>query len=883
MKILLIDGNSLINRSFYGVRLLTNGEGLYTNAVYGFLNTFFKLMDEEKPDGVAVCFDLAAPTFRHLAFEGYKAKRAKMPDELAVQVPVLKEALDLMGIRRFELSSYEADDLIGTLSRTAGESGNENVIVTGDRDTLQLIGERTRVRLVSTKMGRPVTIDFDEAHFREEYNGLEPARIIDLKALAGDPSDNIPGVSGVGDKTALELISRFSSLENLYQNLDSAEIRDSVRKKLEAGRESAYLSYRLATIDRNAPLAVSLSDLLPAKQDDRGLYELFLRLGFKSFIEKKNLKPADASESAQIEPVSYQTVRVSDKAGLCRLLETAKSAGTVFLACPRSLCAAAILADDSMFLVLQSDFSEREWNAFLEEFYSPAVRKIAHDIKPILFGLFDMGLKPGGFQFDTAIGAYLLSPADLSYAIEKCAITYLKTEICPESIYQADNAFSELNGDDAALCALAEHAACVRGLYERIAPQLKDLRMEKLYFEIELPLATVLASMQHEGFLVDGMKLREFGDTLGRRIDECTKRIYGLCGEPFNINSTKALGEILFVKLGLPAVKKTKTGYSTDVEVLKKLRGRHEIIEPILEYRQLTKLKSTYVDGLSKVISPKDGRIHSSFNQMVTVTGRLSSTEPNLQNIPVRQELGSEIRHMFVAKEGCVLLDADYSQIELRVLAHIAQDERMIEAFSNGEDIHTVTASQVFQVPPGEVTPGMRRAAKAVNFGIVYGISAFSLAEDVGVSVAEAGRYIESYLEKYAGVRKYMDEIRKKAKEDGYVTTLLGRRRYLPELKSVNFNIRSFGERVALNTPVQGTAADIIKIAMVNVYKRLERESLRSKLILQVHDELIIETCLDEQETVEKLLREEMEGALRLKVALLADVSSGETWYDAKK
>ncbi|MCX7615073.1 MAG: DNA polymerase I, partial [Clostridiales bacterium] len=812
----------------------------------------------------------------------YKAGRAVMPDELAVQIPILKETLDLMGIPRFELPSFEADDLLGTISRILCENGHESVIVTGDRDTLQLIGERSSVKLVSTKMGKPTTTDFDEARFKEEYAGLEPCKIIDLKALAGDKSDNIPGVSGIGDKTALDLIAQFDSLDHLYQNLQSEKIRDSVRKKLEQDRDNAFLSYQLATIDRNAPLPFMPTDAVLKEQDDVGLYELFMRLEFRSFIEKKNLTPANNKEKKLVDE-PQNIIHVSNKDSLIKFMDKAKKAEHVFLAAPNSLNAAAVVCDNEMYLLMDNDFSETEWESFIGEFYSPSVKKVVHDCKPLLVSLFCSCINPGGFMFDTALGAYLLSPADTGYAIEKCVLTYLETEIPADTAYQSADAFSVIDGAEEALRALSMHAVCVKGLYRAIEPKIKELNMESLYFNIELPLAEVLASMQNDGFLIDSMRLHEFGISLGQRIDECTAKIYKICEQEFNINSTKALGEILFVKLGLPVVKKTKTGFSTDVEVLNKLKGRHEIIELIIEYRQLTKLKSTYVDGLSKVISTKDGRIHSSFNQMVTLTGRLSSTEPNLQNIPARRELGSEIRHMFVAKDQCILLDADYSQIELRVLAHIAGDEKMIEAFRSGEDIHSVTASQVFHVELNEVTHQMRRAAKAVNFGIVYGISAFSLSEDIGVSVSEANRYMESYFEKYAGVKKYMDEIRKKAKEDGYVTTLSGRRRYLPELRSSNFNIRSFGERVALNTPIQGTAADIIKIAMVNVYNQLKKEHLRSRLILQVHDELIIETYEDEKETVAKLLKAEMEGAYHLDAALLAEVSAGKTWYDAKR
>ena len=882
MKLMVIDGNSILNRAFYGIKLLSTRDGLYTNAVYGFLTTFFKLTEEEAPDYICCCFDLKAPTFRHKKFEGYKAQRKAMPDELAVQVPLVKEALDLLGIARFELEGYEADDLIGTISRSCAQSGCECVVVTGDRDSLQLVSDTTRVRLVTSRMGQTATTNFTKEQFAESYSGLTPEKIIDLKALMGDSSDNIPGVAGIGEKTAMSLITAFGSLDGVYANLESPDIRESVRKKLDAGRESAYLSYELATIDQNAPMAFSLEQAKPRERDRGGLYTLFTKLQFQSFITKLSLTPGtQAAEKSEFRALPAK--RISDPDAARAYFES--EASYYLIAAANLYAFAAVRGDAEEAVTLcASDFDNASWNALIAHIFSSGVSKVMHDPKALFVRLMDEGVEPDGLTFDTALAAYLLDPSLGKYPIGACAAAELGAQLLPESAYTAEDAFSPLGGLDAALEALAQHACAVRSLYLAYEPRLAPLGMEKLYYNIELPLVTVLASMQHLGFQVDAAALTEFGAMLSARAEELQKKIYACAGYEFNINSTKMLGAVLFDELGLKAIKKTKTGYSTDIDVLEKLRGQHEIIDYIIEFRSLTKLKSTYADGLLKVISPVDGRIHSTFNQMVTTTGRLSSTDPNLQNIPVRRELGSEIRRMFVAgSDDFTLTDADYSQIELRILAHIADDERMQEAFASGEDIHAVTASQVFHVPLSEVTPIMRSRAKAVNFGIVYGISAFSLADDIKVSNAEAAQYIATYLEKYDGVRSYMERVRKQAKENGYVTTLFGRRRYLPELKSSNHNLRAFGERVALNTPIQGTAADIMKIAMVNVYARLRREGLRSRLILQIHDELIVETALDERETVAALLREEMENAAHLSVRLTADVSSGRSWYEAKQ
>lgn len=871
MKIMAIDGNSILNRAFYGVRLLSNHEGLFTNAIYGFLSTYFKLMDEEKPDRVVVCFDVKEKTFRHIAYEAYKGTRTGMPDELAVQLPVMKEVLDAMGVVRCELPGFEADDLLGTISQRAQEHGDSCVIVTGDRDSLQLIGSGTVVKLVSTKMGQTLTKTYDTKEFQNQY-GFAPIHLIDLKALMGDASDNIPGVPGIGEKTAMALIQKFNTMQAVYENLDDSSIKKGQRAKLLEGRDKAELSFRLATIDRAAPLKLEIENLPAPKADENALYKLLTRLEFKSFITKLGLRqqPDEEPESA------VEMLELDDEDAL---FDSITGEEAVVLTAPRNLSALCVLAGDTAYMMEASGFGTERWRKLLARLFSGDTPLIVHDGKNYLVPLLEDGLDPSGILFDTCLGAYLLNPAETGYSLDKVALAYLNREILPDSY---ENGFSELGGREDAFAALKQHAEIILALYKRIAPQIEKEGMHELLFGMELPLEYVLASMQATGFLADKSALKKYGAMLDEGIKRLTAEIYELAGEPFNINSTKKLGEILFDRLQLPAVKKTKTGYSTNAEVLEALRGYHPIVGKILDYRQLTKLKSTYADGLLKVISPKDGRIHSSFNQTVTATGRLSSTEPNLQNIPVRQELGSELRRMFVAREGCVLIDADYSQIELRVLAHIAHDETMIDAFRTGKDIHTITASQVFHVPEKEVTADMRRSSKAVNFGIVYGISSFSLANDIGVSVQQAGEYIKNYLETYHGVRHYMQTVKEKAKEDGYVSTLFGRRRYLPELKSKNFNIRSFGERVALNTPIQGTAADIIKVAMVRVYQRLRNEKLKSRLILQVHDELILESPVEEQEQAVRILQEEMEKAYLLDAPLVADAHAGPDWFTAK-
>ena len=877
MKLMAIDGNSLVNRAFYAVRLLTNQDGLYTNAVFGFLNMLLKLIEEEKPEQICVCFDMRAKTFRHLKYEGYKAQRKGMPDELACQMPVIKEVLDKMGIARLEKEGYEADDLLGTLARLCREKGQDCTIVTGDRDNLQFIAQGAVVKLVITKMGQTTYRDYDAQAFAAEYNGLTPDKIVDLKALMGDKSDNIPGVPGIGEKTARGLMEQFGSLQGIYDNLESPQITKGVRKKLEEGKESAQLSYELATGDVQVPLEVDWEELHRRPMDQEGLYQLLSMLEFHSLIQRLGLTGEGAASPQALEVGQEHTPTADWQA----LLEQCRGGQPVSLVLPHSLAACALEVGDTVY-TLREDELGQEYHTFLSALFAGDIPKRMHDAKPVFTELFYRGIQPEGLVCDTALCCYLLNPTENGYGLEKCARSHLGASLLPQKDYEDEQAFGPLGQADQARKALAQHCRALRYLEEEAMPRLEKDGMAELLRQIELPLVTVLARMQRDGFAVDVGRLTEFGDSLTGQIEELRRRIYLLAGEEFNINSTQQLGAVLFDKLGLKATKKTKKGYSTDIEVLEKLRGSHPIVQDVIDYRKLTKLKSTYVDGLTKVVAA-DGRIHSTFQQMITATGRLSSTDPNLQNIPVRQELGTEIRRCFVPQKGWVLIDADYSQIELRILAHIADDPIMKQAFATGEDIHTVTASQVFGVPVEFVTHEMRSHAKAVNFGIVYGISAFSLSEDMHISPKEAQGYIDSYLEKYAGVRRYMERVKEQAKADGYVTTLWGRRRYLPELKSKNFNMRSFGERVALNTPIQGTAADIIKAAMVHVEDRLQREGRKARLLLQVHDELIIECPPEEVEPVKALLVEEMENAFPLSVKLVADVSEGANWYDAKK
>ncbi len=848
MKLLILDGNSIVNRAFYGVRMLNAPDGMPTNGVYGFLSILRKLLDEEKPEAVCVAFDLKAPTFRHLRYEGYKAQRKGMPEELAVQMPILKQVLDAMGILRLELEGFEADDLLGTVAAKCENNGWECRIVTGDKDSFQLISETTHVCHVKSRMGQTTTTEYTPELFFEEY-GFEPKCIIDLKALMGDASDNIPGVPGVGEKTAMALVQKYKHLETIYAELDTLDVKEGMRKKLREGKDSAFLSFELATIHTDAPIEFSPEDAVWHEDYRPELYDLFKKLGFNKFIEKWGISEnTESAATARLEHLPY-----IEDASFDDIMDAVKAADIIAVSPDLSFDSLEICDGKAVYLARWTALGD-DYTRLTSYVFSDKVRKTGHNVKDIMTQLISEKLPLDGFVYDTAIAGYLLDATAGDYGLGRMSIGYCG---------------AELGGAEA-----------VYRLREATEKKLAQLGMTKLFYDIEMPLCRVLADMQEQGFLIDRAALSSFGESLTGTIAELERAIYDQSGCEFNINSPKQLGEVLFDKLMLPAGKKTKTGWSTNADVLEKLRGKHPIVQMALDYRMLTKLKSTYADGLLKLID-SDGRIRTKFQMTVTATGRLSSTDPNLQNIPIRKELGSHIREMFIASKGNVLVDADYSQIELRLLAHISGDKHMQEAFLSGEDIHAVTASQVFNTPLGEVTSLQRSRAKAVNFGIVYGISAWSLAQDIGVMQAEAKAYMDAYLNKYDGVREYMKSVVENAKCDGYVETLYARRRYLPEIKSSNFNTRSFGERVALNMPIQGTAADIIKLAMVNVYNRLNAEGLKAKLILQVHDELICECPEDEAQTVANILREEMSGAAQLSVPLTVDVKIGHSWAEA--
>ena len=889
MKLMVIDGNSIINRAFYGIRPLTTRDGLYTHAVFGFLTTLLRLEGEEKPDAVCVTFDVHAPTFRHTADAAYKATRKPMPEELRMQMPVLKEVLDALNIPRYELAGWEADDLIGTISRKCEAVGWDCTVVTGDKDSLQLITDRTKVKLVTTRMGQTTTKDMTAEAFREQY-GFDPVHMIDLKALMGDASDNIPGVAGVGEKTAMELIQKYESIETIYARMPEIDAKPAALKKLQAGEESARHSYWLATIATDAPLEFAPEENLK-KEPSEEAYPLFLRLEFSKLIEKFSLVPAEETAETKtftgVCTMEELTDESTVEAAVQTLLERKE---TVFVRTAGDLNLVVFhqsVGEDATAWVLDRERFSGDYDKAIQMLFAPELPKAGHHVKDIQRAIMACGADPAGWVFDTALAAYLLDATAGSYDLDRLSVKYCGFQIARASDAEEGEQLSLLDlnpekwergkryGD------LAAEAAAIDCIRKAEEPLLCAQGMQELFETVEMPLCRVLAEMELTGCRVDQGALVSFGEMLAQRTAELEKSIYDLAGETFNINSPKQLGEILFGKLGLPHGKKTKTGWSTNADVLEKLRYEAPIVGMILEYRQYAKLKSTYADGLLKAIDP-DGRIRTSFQMTVTATGRLSSTEPNLQNIPTRTDLGSEIRKMFVPADGCVLVDADYSQIELRLLAHISGDAAMQKAFTSGQDIHTATAAQVFHVAPEAVTPEMRRSAKAVNFGIVYGISAFSLSQDIGVSVAEAKAYMDAYFSTFPGVRKYMDAVVEKAKETGYVETVYRRRRDLPELKSSNFNLRAFGERVALNMPIQGTAAEIMKLAMIAVWKRLREEAPAARMVLQVHDELIVECAAEDAARVAQLVEKEMEQIAALSVPLTAEAHWGCNWLEAK-
>lgn len=878
-KLLIIDGNSILNRAYFGIRPLTAPDGTPTNAVYGFLNIMFKYLDEENPDYLCVAFDVKEKTFRHKKYDLYKAQRKPAPEDFLVQLPLIKEVLGEMNCLCLEKPGYEADDIIGTVSAMCEREGVECRILTGDKDDLQLCSDKTVVKLVITKMGRTDTTDYGIEEFREKY-GIEPIEFIDVKALMGDSSDNIPGVKGIGEKTAMSLIQNYKSIDKIFEDTEALEVTPSVKKKLGEGKESAYLSYELATIDRNVPIEFKISDAERRGYNENELARLFARLNFSSFMKKLGLEAKNVESTG--ESVSVINGE-GDEVTFDKLIETARDAEEVSYR----------LDKDRIFVKPRGSaravFAYADKDKKREFFKDKDIKKIGFDIKEDMISLLEIGIEAEEFDFenmsfDVMLAAYILDPNKSEYKLDELCVEYLNGVMEKSSGDSGDqismlDALSADNSDEK-LC----EVFAIEMLAEKMAEKIKENGQEDLYYKIELPLTEVLANLQVRGMYIDREALLDFGKMLEERIEVLKSDIYEMAGEEFNINSPKQLGVILFDNMGLPFGKKNKSGgYSTNADVLEKLTEVHPIAKAVLDYRQLAKLQATYVTGLDGVVNPKTKRIHSHFNQTVTNTGRLSSTEPNLQNIPVRTELGREIRKMFAAeKEDWCLIDADYSQIELRVLAHIADDETMKEAFKSGVDIHTRTAATVFGVPEGEVTSRMRSRAKAVNFGIVYGIGAFSLAGDIGTTRKEAQDYIDGYLENFRSVDEYMKRTKEEAKTKGYITTVLGRRRYIPELASSNHNLRAFGERVAMNAPIQGSAADIIKIAMVNVYKRLKEEKLKAKLVLQVHDELIVESPKNEAERASAILKEEMENAYALSVPLDVDMNMGKTWYDTK-
>lgn len=873
MKLLVIDGNSILNRAYYGVRLLSTKDGRFTNGIYGFLNIFLSLLGNYEPDSVAVAFDLKAPTFRHKMYSEYKAGRKPAPRELVEQFAPLKELLTALGYTVVEKEGYEADDILGTLSASCKED-DFCYIATGDRDSLQLVSENVNVVLASTKAGQPVSTLYDIEKIKEEYK-VTPKQLIDIKAIQGDSSDNIPGVQGIGPKGAIDLISQFGSIENIYENLENLDIKAGTKVKLETSKESAFLSKSLGTICLEAPINTNLEDYKIKSPDKDLAKRLFASLEMFKHIKRFNLDEDESEGTILTTSKEVSAFLVDDYAKLSDELQKTGKAYFIAKYNDGGIEGLFFNVEDGVKVVQNTDFM---FMSFAKDFLeNEKIAKFTDNAKYLYVFCEINGIEPQNIKLDISLAGYLLNPNSSDYSVSALSEVYNLEKV-------------KVKTDDEALLSIYEdekefikQAAVMKALSLKLMSEITENSQEKLLYEIEIPLARVLASMEREGFSVDRDGIISYGEKLAGIIEVKLSNIYALAGCEFNVNSPKQLGEVLFSedKLNLPHQKKTKSGYSTNAEVLEFLKDKHPIIPEILEYRTLSKLKSTYCDGLLKVID-NDGRIHSTLNQTETRTGRISSTEPNLQNIPVRTELGRELRRFFNAKDGFVLVDADYSQIELRVLASMAEDEIMKKAFLENLDIHTATASQVFSVPMDEVTSDDRRKAKAVNFGIVYGIGAFSLSNDIGTTVGEADRYIKGYLANYSGVAAFMEKCKSDAKSKGYAQTVFGRRRYLPELTSSNANLRNFGERVSMNMPIQGTAADIIKIAMIKVWERLKKEVPEAHLIMQVHDELIIEAPESKQEEVSLLLKQEMENAVTMSVPFIADVNCGKTWYDAK-
>ena len=898
-KLLLIDGNSIINRAFYGImgsKMLTTKDGKYTNAVYGFLAIMFKIMEDLNPDYMAVSFDLKAPTARHKMYDKYKANRHGMPDELREQMPMIKEVLRAMNIDIVEKEGYEGDDILGTLAKYGENQGLDVVILSGDRDTFQLATNKTTIRIPRTKAGKTETEDYDRAKVVEEY-GLEPKALIDVKGLQGDTSDNIPGVPGIGPKTAISLIQRYGTVEKLYESIEKGEddLKGKQKENIVANKEMAFLSKKLGEIDVNVPLDDNLETLKVEEWDKVKVLEIFQNLNFKRYIERFNLEDVEGVVAVSKKNLNVNINSSATEEEIIKRLQELKKC-VYYIGTKQSSNEELILKKEIESISI-FDFEKNETfyiknprKEFLKNvFENDEIEKVGTEMNYTYILLRQNNITMKNIKFDISVAAYILNPTDGKYPIDKIIENYLdiNTEsfLKSKGVEETSNQMTLFDSQEEKDLGLYKNTFYANAIYE-VAKVLKE-KLQKteqleLFETIDMPTIEVLGDMQANGMYVELPELEAFGIKLQDGIDFLTQKIYNLAGEEFNIKSPKQLGELLFEKLKLPVIKKTKSGYSTDVDVLEKLRSEHPIIEKILDYRQLTKLNSTYVEGLKPFINQRTKRIHSFFHQTITATGRISSTEPNLQNIPTRIEFGKQLRKVFKPAEGHVYIDADYSQIELRVLAHLSEDEHMIKAFKNGEDIHKQAASKVFGIPVEEVTKEQRSSAKAVNFGIVYGISEFGLGQQLGISRNKAKEYIEQYLTEYSGVRIFMQECIKRAKETGYSMTMFGRRREIAELKSNNYMVRQFGERAAMNTPVQGTAADIMKIAMIKVFKELQKRNLQTKIVLQVHDEMMLEAPVSEKEEVKKLLQECMESAATLKVPLIAEVSEADNWYDCK-
>lgn len=907
-RLLIIDGNSIMNRAFYGImssKTLMSADGTYTNAIYGFLSILFKELADLDPDYIAVAFDLKAPTHRHKMYEDYKGTRHAMPEELAQQMPIIKEILKYMNITIIEKEGYEADDILGTISQKAEKEGHLVTILSGDRDTFQLASDVITIRIPRTKMGKTETEDYDASKIKEEY-GVKPIQLIQVKGLMGDTSDNIPGVPGVGEKTALKLIKEYEDIDTLYNKLENGtadDIKGALKDKLEKNKELAIISRTLGTILRDAPLEISINDLSIKEWDKEAVTNKFKELKFNRFIERFDLNgigtpkvEKKVDKLLKIEEIDderldieLKNVKLNKEFIYYIEKEEIEDKNAIIKEKFKSL---SFFIDDKVFYVKNFKLTQ----SLADIFQDTEIEKISYKVKSDYIILKSNEIEYNNIKYDAEIAGYNLNPTDKN-TLEEMAKKYIDIDIDEYMSNEFDNQkekssnqinlFDNINKENADIEKKEKYynalvCYCIAKLEKVTIKKLEEVGSLALFNNIEMPLVPILAQMQFNGMLVDEQELKDFGKTLKEQLDTLTKEIYSLCGEEFNINSHQQLGRILFEKLKLPVYKKTKNGYTTDVEVLEKLKGEHPVIEKILEYRTLTKLNSTYVEGLIPYVNPKTNKIHSSFHQTITATGRISSTDPNLQNIPTRAELGKQIRKAFKPAEGNIYIDADYSQIELRVLAHISQDENMIYAFKHGEDIHKQAASKVFNIPIEEVTKEQRSSAKAVNFGIVYGISDFGLANQIGVSNKKAKEYINQYLEKYSGIKHFMDDIVESAKEKGYVETLFGRRRYIPEIRSTNYMVRQFGSRVAMNTPIQGTAADIMKIAMINVDKTLKEQKINGKIVLQIHDELLLEVSKEHKEQAKKILKECMEKAMELSVPLEVEISEGYSWYEVK-